>query len=395
MKNQLKKLRDLLIKLSWRIKGGELISNNKTIINKIFKLLFSVIGAGLGIIIVAVLEKLDLKILANWNDTITAIVQIIIIISFALIFFILSPKALKSLETLLNRWEDQLKDKSVSELVIGSIGLILGLLIAFLVSQPLFMIPIAGLGSALSVVLYGMLGYLGVKIALKNKDEIVLKIQEIPSAPKKTTKEKTKAPKINGIPKILDTSVIIDGRIRDICQSGFLEGPLVVPVFVLEELQHIADSEDSLKRNRGRRGLDVIKAIQEDKDLEVIIFKGQYEEISEVDSKLLKLTVDLEGKIVTNDYNLNKVAAVQGIEVLNINELANSVKPVYLPGEEMKILIVKPGKEKEQGLGYLDDGTMIVVESGKHHVGETIDVIVTSVLQTSAGKMIFAKPKLN
>ncbi|WP_342590809.1 PIN/TRAM domain-containing protein [Peptoniphilus stercorisuis] len=220
-------------------------------------------------------------------------------------------------------------------------------------------------------------------------------MKEIPASNKKPVKDKSKVQKLKGIPKILDTSVIIDGRIREICQSSFLEGPLVVPVFVLEELQHIADSEDSLKRNRGRRGLDVIKEIQEDKNLEVIIFQGKYEEIPEVDSKLLQLTKDLKGKIVTNDYNLNKVATVQGLEVLNINQLANAVKPVYLPGEEMQILIVKLGKENGQGLGYLDDGTMIVVESGKDYVGETINVVVTSVLQTSAGKMIFARPKTN
>lgn len=332
---------------------------------------------------------------ATWNVKVVSTIQIIIIIIFALIFFILSPKALKSLESLLNIWEDELKDKSISEIVIGSVGLILGFLIAFLVSQPLFIIPGAYVGSALSVILYGMLGYLGVKIALKNKDEIILKIKEIPASNKKPVKDKSKVQKLKGIPKILDTSVIIDGRIREICQSSFLEGPLVVPVFVLEELQHIADSEDSLKRNRGRRGLDVIKEIQEDKNLEVIIFQGKYEEIPEVDSKLLQLTKDLKGKIVTNDYNLNKVATVQGLEVLNINQLANAVKPVYLPGEEMQILIVKLGKENGQGLGYLDDGTMIVVESGKDYVGETINVVVTSVLQTSAGKMIFARPKTN
>lgn len=345
--------------------------------------------------IVAILDKLELKVFATWNVKIVSTIQIIIIIIFALIFFILSPKALKSLESLLNIWEDELKDKSISEIIIGSVGLILGLLIAFLVSQPLFRIPGTYLGSALSVILYGMLGYLGVKTALKNKDEIIQKVKEFSVTSKKPVKDKSKVQKLKGVPKILDTSVIIDGRIREICQSGFLEGPLIVPVFVLEELQHIADSEDSLKRNRGRRGLDVIKKIQEDKNLEVIIFQGKYEEIPEVDSKLLELTKDLKGKIVTNDYNLNKVALVQGLEVLNINQLANAVKPVYLPGEEMQILIVKLGKENGQGLGYLDDGTMIVVESGKDYVGETINVVVTSALQTSAGKMIFARPKTN
>ena len=195
-----------------------------------------------------------------------------------------------------------------------------------------------------------------------------------------------------GSPNVLDTSVIIDGRILDIIKSGFVEGTIVIPVFVLEELQHIADSFDSLKRKRGRRGLDVVKEIQNLNDVNLVIEQEPYEDISEVDSKLLKLTGDLNGKIVTNDYNLNKVALVQKIPVLNINELANAVKPVYLPGEEMQIQIVKAGREFNQGLGYLDDGTMIVVENGKHLIGKTIDVTVTSALQTAAGKMIFAKP---
>lgn len=168
---------------------------------------------------------------------------------------------------------------------------------------------------------------------------------------------------------------------------------MVVPVFVLEELQHIADSSEALKRNRGRRGLDTIAEIQELKNIQVIIFEGKYENIPEVDSKLLKLTNDINGKIVTNDFNLNKVATVQNLNVLNINALANAVKPPYLPGEEMHIHIVKEGKEFNQGLAYLDDGTMIVVENGKNLIGNSIDVIVTSALQTSAGKMIFAKPK--
>ena len=367
--------------------------------SKLFKLLFTIIGAGIAMLILAGIDRFDLQIFANWNEKIISIIQVIFIVVFALIFFILSPKAFKYLENLLNIWEEELKDKSVSELIIGCLGLILGFFIAFLVSQPLFIIPIPYLGSALSVVLYGILGYLGVKIAIKNKDEIVLRVKDI-SINKKQTKDKDKdrekdknrKSKINGVPKILDTSVIIDGRIRDICRAGFLEGPLVVPVFVLEELQHIADSEDALKRNRGRRGLDVIKEIQEDKGLEVIIYQGMYEDVPEVDSKLLHLTKDLKGKIVTNDYNLNKVATVQGLDVLNINELANAVKPVYLPGEEMIIQIVKLGKENGQGLGYLDDGTMIVVENGKEYLGDTINVVVTSALQTSAGKMIFAKP---
>lgn len=193
----------------------------------------------------------------------------------------------------------------------------------------------------------------------------------------------------------MDTSVIIDGRIADICKTGFIEGPLVIPEFVLGELQSIADSSDGLKRNRGRRGLDILNKIQKELDIEVIIHEEKFPDVPEVDTKLLKLTQLLEGRIITNDYNLNKVAEVQGIEVLNINDLANAVKPVVLPGEEMEVQIIKSGKEAGQGLAYLDDGTMIVVESGRAYIGNTIGVLVTSVLQTSAGRMIFAKPNIN
>ena len=194
-------------------------------------------------------------------------------------------------------------------------------------------------------------------------------------------------------PKLLDTSVIIDGRIADICATGIIEGTLVVPKFVLTELQHIADSPDSLKRNRGRRGLDILKYIQESGFVPVVIQDKDYPDIAEVDAKLIRLAYELGGVVVTNDYNLNKVAGVQNVPVLNINELANAIKPLALPGEEMVAAIVKEGKEAGQGVAYLDDGTMIVVEAGKRYLGETVTVLVTSVLQTSAGRMIFAKVK--
>ena len=194
--------------------------------------------------------------------------------------------------------------------------------------------------------------------------------------------------------KILDTSVIIDGRIADICQTGFLEGVMVIPQFVLEELQHIADSSDVLKRNRGRRGLDILNRIQKELDIKVEIYEGDFEDIQEVDSKLVKLAKLTSGVVVTNDFNLNKVCELQKVAVLNINDLANAVKPVVLPGEEMKVQVIKDGKEHNQGVAYLDDGTMIVVEEGRNYIGKDIDVLVTSVLQTAAGRMIFAKPKL-
>ena len=187
--------------------------------------------------------------------------------------------------------------------------------------------------------------------------------------------------------------MIIDGRIFDICQTGFIEGPLIIPGFVLEELRHIADSSDSLKRNRGRRGLDVLNRIQKELNIPVETIEKDFEGVAEVDTKLLKLAQLLGGKVVTNDYNLNKIAEFQGVPVLNINELANAVKPVVLPGEEMSVQVIKDGKETGQGIAYLDDGTMIVVDGGRKFIGEIIDVIVTSVLQTAAGRMIFAKPK--
>lgn len=295
------------------------------------------------------------------------------------------------LEFILNIWEDELKKRSASEIVIGSIGLIIGLLIAFLISQPVYKIPIPYLGSAISLILYGMFGYLGVNISLKNKDDVIYKIRDL--GRERFTKDKISKVKSNkSLVKVLDTNVLIDGRILDISRTRFLEGTLIVPIFVLEELQHIADSSDGLKRNRGRRGLDIVKEMQDNPDINVEISNEKYDDIKEVDSKLLALAKDLDASVVTNDYNLNKVAAVQGVFVLNINELANAVKPLYLPGERMQVTIVKLGKEHNQGLGYLDDGTMIVVEQGREYLGSTIDVEVTSILQTSAGKMIFARP---
>ncbi|HVQ16842.1 MAG TPA: PIN domain-containing protein, partial [Vicinamibacterales bacterium] len=191
--------------------------------------------------------------------------------------------------------------------------------------------------------------------------------------------------------KILDTSVIIDGRIADICETGFMDGTMVIPQFVLKELQLVADSSDSMKRNRGRRGLDILQKIQKMAGVDVTISDIDFPDVREVDLKLIELARTLQGKIVTNDFNLNKVAQLRGVEVLNINELANSLKPVVLPGEIMKVFILKEGKEYNQGVAYLDDGTMVVVDNARKMIGRTIDVVVTSVLQTTAGKMIFGR----
>ena len=191
--------------------------------------------------------------------------------------------------------------------------------------------------------------------------------------------------------KILDTSVIIDGRIADVCETGFLDGTLVVPQFVLRELQYIADSQDSMKRNRGRKGLEILQRIKKGPGTKVIISETDFPAVKEVDLKLIELAKQISGKIITNDFNLNKVAELRGVQVLNINMLANSLKPVVLPGEPMKVFILKEGKEPNQGVGYLDDGTMVVVDNAKRHIGRNIDITVTSVLQTTAGKMFFGK----
>jgi len=281
--------------------------------------------------------------------------------------------------------ERRMKRVPLRNLLGSFIGLILGIMVANLISNALFpnlfnnqqmILPLYGL-------LYGICGYIGIRIGFKKGDEF-----QIPGW----------KPFSRGLPRggnstILDTSVIIDGRIADITETGFVEGPLLIPQFVLGELQHIADSSDPVKRTRGKRGLEVLHHIQKQVNVDVRIIDTDYPSVKEVDSKLIELAKEVRGKILTNDSNLNKVAELQGIEVLNINELANALKPVVLPGEEMNVKILKEGKEMGQGVAYLDDGTMIVVDNGRRQIGKTIDVVVTSVLQTPAGRMIFARLK--
>lgn len=289
--------------------------------------------------------------------------------------------------------EARLNKIPISDIISGALGLTIGLIIANLIGSAFSHLPVPILDSVLPIVLSIILGYLGMNMAVKKREELAGFFSGLSWVGGKE-KNREKVVSNNMYPyKILDTSVIIDGRIADICKSGFLEGTLIIPVFVLEELQHIADSSDLLKRNRGRRGLDILNRIQKELGMYVQIDARDFEEISEVDRKLVKMGQLMKAKIVTNDYNLNKVAELQGVPVLNINELSNAVKPVVLPGEEMVVHVIKDGKEFGQGVAYLDDGTMIVVDGGKKHIGETIGVLVTSVLQTAAGRMIFAKPK--
>lgn len=276
------------------------------------------------------------------------------------------------------------------DFLLGALGALVGLGAGDLMSSPLSQIPVVG--HILPTITSVTLGYVGVVLAVRKRDDIWTLLARA-RPPREAGAMAPSAPP-RSRPKILDTSVIIDGRILDVCRTGFIEGELVVPGFVLEELRHIADSADVLKRNRGRRGLDILNRIQKELSMPVTVYERDVGPGLEVDSKLLRLAMLLGGQVLTNDYNLNKVAELQGVAVLNLNELANAVKPVVLPGEDMTVHVIKDGKETGQGVAYLDDGTMIVVDGGKKYIGETVGVLVTSVLQTAAGRMIFAKPKL-
>ena len=303
---------------------------------------------------------------------------------------LLSPLLMRLALLLTAVIEQYLQKTPTQDLVMGSVGLILGLIIANLLGSVLSFL--GWIGKVIWISLTLLLGYLGLSLFVKKREDI---IGIFSSFPKFGKERAAKAEVRAGNYKLLDTSVIIDGRISDLCESGFIEGILLVPAFILEELRHIADSPDLLKRNRGRRGLDILNKMRKELEIKVQVYDNVrgLEDVAEVDTKLVKLAQRLSAKILTNDYNLNKVAELHGVKVLNINELANAIKPVVLPGEEMVVQVVKDGKESGQGVAYLDDGTMIVVDGGRRYMNQTITVLVTSVLQTAAGRMIFARPK--
>ena len=368
-------------------------------LKKLVRTVFTIIGAVFGYALFALTKFLvsfaghEELIDFSWLQELC--IAALFVIIFGLIFFRLTPTLKKQGSKVANNIESDLQKMSANDLVMGTIGLIAGLIIAFLISQIYVGIEIPSLNVILNIVTYIILGYLGIVISTRRGKDIrnaLAVSKKISSVGGRSSKVKSDA-----TPKIFDTSVIIDGRIADIMKTGFIEGPIVIPEFVLVELRHIADSSDALKRNRGRRGLDILNKIQNEYGIEIYNTAAEksLDEIPEVDVKLLKLAQIMNGKVVTNDFNLNKVAGIKGVEVLNINELANTLKPVVLPGEEMVLSLVKEGKESKQAVAYLDDGTMIVVEDGKRFIGQTIKVIVTSVLQTSAGRMIFAKPAGN
>ena len=313
----------------------------------------------------------------------------------ALIFFLLSLLLAKYIAAGIRKIEEKLSELSLTYLLFGAIGSIIGLMIGVIVSIPFYNWDIPFINGIAPILVMALLGYLGFQIGTTRIEEW----KKIFSSKSKKTEPVEEQQMLDRKIadhfhkyKILDTSVIIDGRIYDIAKTGFLEGVLLIPNFVLYELQYIADSGDSLKRVRGRRGLDILNALQKEEGIAVEMYEGDFDDISEVDSKLIKLAKILDGIVVTNDYNLNKVSEFQNVPVLNINALANAVKPVVIPGETMNVLVVKAGTERQQGVAYLDDGTMVVVEDRQHYMNEHIQVVVTSALQTAAGRMIFAKP---
>ena len=361
-------------------------------LNKMLRVFVAVVGFFIGPGVIAIMQYVYEAVMGTdpnllFQSWAVFLIYIISGLISGIIFLLLSKRIADAIEHGIKKIEATLSEAPSIVLLSGAIGLVIGLVIAALISIIIGLIPVTVISVPLTIIVYIIFGYLGLSTGIRRRGDLMSYIQN-----RKSGKgESKKGSRITA--KILDTSVIIDGRILDICKTGMFEGEIIVPEFVLTELQKIADSSDAMKRTKGRRGLDIINRMQKELKVPVKVSDIDYEDVAEVDSKLLKLAKDIGGKVVTNDYNLNKVAAVQDVEVFNINELANAVKSVLAAGEELTVTIVKDGKEQNQGIAYLDDGTMIVVEGAKGMIDATLAVIVTSVLQTNAGRMIFAKIK--
>lgn len=344
-------------------------------LEKLMKFLIVLLGAGIGI----GAAMLALPFLKNAYPNLMQKLPMVLALFAgngvlgALIGFFCAKPLIRRLLRLMSYAEHMTEKMPMQQISLCAMGLIAGLVIAALITQLVLSAGASLMTISFSALMYVTLGYLGLRIGFRRfKNRHAETMQDQPLSR-----------------KYLDTSVIIDGRVTDILKTGFLEGEIVVPQFVLDELRHIADSSDAIKRLRGRRGLEVLEQLK--KQTSITIDETDYPDLSEVDVKLLRLCRDQGGQVLTNDYNLNKVAGVAGIRVLNINDLSNAVKPMLIAGEEMTVQIIREGKEPGQGVAYLDDGTMVVVENGKQHLGQTITVTVTTVLQTSAGRMIFTR----
>lgn len=353
---------------------------NAVLISRIIGLIiFAIIGFFSG-------TTIHQYLLSVWQQTSVinpSLAITIIVLIFSLVGFVITPyitvKPVQALRKLLSKAEPQV-------LIGGIIGLTIGLIIAALLAYPLSLLPkpVGQILPFLGVVLFG---YLGIMLFTTKGEDFSAFFKGV--SQRRTSKTPAPEPERR---ILVDTSSIIDGRIADIAKTGFLGGTLVVPRFVLNELQYVSDSSDSLRRARGRRGIDVLSGLQSDGFIPVTISDIDVEGVKEVDDRLVVLARQMHAPILTNDYNLNRVAEIQGVQVLNVNDLANAVKVVILPGESINIRVIQEGKEFNQGVGYMDDGTMVVIENGQRHLDQSIDVTVTKILQTSAGRMIFAKP---
>lgn len=330
----------------------------------------------------------DLKLDVLSNMYLNSLVFAFIFILFSWILYPLFRRLFHYIQEVLNR-------QTAVSLFFGTIGGIVGLLIGFLMALPLAGLDIPFLSNAMPLVISIILAIVGYQTASSRADEWKTMFARTNRRDRQEVDAQVLERKAGDNfhkYKLLDTSVIIDGRIADIVRQNFIEGVLVIPNFVLQELQYIADSSDALKRARGRRGLDILNAMQKEALIPIEMYDGDFEDIGEVDSKLIRLAKLIDAAIITNDYNLNKVCEFQNVRVFNINALANAVKPVVIPGEVLEVMVIKPGTERKQGVAYLQDGTMIVIEDGQHYMNEELKVVVTSALQTAAGRMIFARP---
>lgn len=359
---------------------------------RIARAFMTVFGTAMGVAIVASVDEvmklfnMGLKTVFSAWPLAVILIYATAAILFGIITFFISPKLMSVIAGAVKAAETKLTEIPLSDIFFAVIGLMTGLVLALLISTLVNEMSFKWLKLLIKIVLYLVFGYLGWSIVIKRRSEI-----NVPNWFKRGGKGSAKQTAAR--PKIIDTSAIIDGRILDICKTGIVEGALIVPEFVLQELRHISDSPDSAKRNRGRRGLDILNTMRTEIPNPVKIDNRDFDDVAEVDAKLLRLAHMIGGVVVTNDYNLNKVASVQRVPVLNVNDLANAIKTTVIPGEEMRTTVIKEGKEANQGVAYLNDGTMIVIDGGKNHVGEELTIVVTSVLQTSAGRMIFAKLK--
>lgn len=363
--------------------------HKKTVILIIFAILGGVMGAAYftrAWLVMGITSRLVNNIIVN-------------ILLGAIIFLILGSLFAGVLVRLINRIEAYLNRQNPMTLIFGSLLTIVGLALALLISQFLFRVPSFFIGTVIPWILMILFGYFGYRIGARLSKIRLEEWRKLFQSRSKKAEEETDKQVLDKETepnfhhyKILDTNILIDGRIYDLAKTGFLEGTLLVPNFVLYELQYIADSSDSIKRVRGRRGLDILNKLQNEHIMPIEMYEGDFEDIPEVDSKLIALAKQNGGVIVTNDYNLNKVIQFQNVQVLNINSLANALKPRVIPGENLHVMVVKNGTERQQGVAYLDDGTMVVVEDGRYFINKQLDVVVTSAIQTDAGRMIFAKP---